>query len=113
MYILIESCSVSDPRHLLNFLLVLQIQQLNDTSGYVFLQVMGVSHSLFEHELETMKSSKGVTLDTDLTTEDLKALVQKYKEVYRAAKGSDFPTGDLLKLIPDSRFQGNDSIMGI
>ncbi|BBN17421.1 pyruvate, orthophosphate dikinase [Marchantia polymorpha subsp. ruderalis] len=60
--------------------------------------VMGVSHSLFEHELETMKSSKGVTLDTDLTTEDLKALVQKYKEVYRAAKGSDFPTDPLEQM---------------
>ncbi|KAL3680159.1 hypothetical protein R1sor_023115 [Riccia sorocarpa] len=60
--------------------------------------VMGVSHSLFEQELEDLKSSRGVTQDTDLTTEDLKELVQKYKQVYRTAKGSDFPTDPLEQL---------------
>ncbi|KAL2612921.1 hypothetical protein R1flu_024613 [Riccia fluitans] len=60
--------------------------------------VMGVSHSLFEQELEALKSSKGVAQDTDLTTEDLKELVQKYKQVYRTAKGSDFPTDPLEQL---------------
>lgn len=54
---------------------------------------MDVSHQLFEHELETLKSTKGVTLDTELTTDDLKELVIKYKSVYRKAKGADFPTG--------------------
>lgn len=57
------------------------------------LQVMGVSHSLFEHELESLKTARGVHNDTDLTTQDLKELVQKYKSVYRNAIGKDFPTG--------------------
>ena len=59
-------------------------------------KVMGVSHSLYEHELESMKAARGVNLDTDLTTEDLKELVQKYKGVYRKAIGEAFPTGKLL-----------------
>jgi pyruvate,orthophosphate dikinase len=54
--------------------------------------VMGVSHSLYEHELESMKDARGVHQDTDLTTEDLKELVQKYKDVYQKAIGKPFPT---------------------
>lgn len=54
---------------------------------------MGVSHSLYEHELESMKDARGVHQDTDLTTEDLKELVQKYKDVYQKAIGKPFPTG--------------------
>src|SRR5207237_6744733 len=34
--------------------------------------VMGVDHHHFEHELSAVKKNKGVTLDTDLSTEDLK-----------------------------------------
>jgi pyruvate,orthophosphate dikinase len=60
-------------------------------------KVMGVSHTLFEHELETMKAARGVDHDTDLTTEDLKELVEKYKGVYQKALGEDFPTGNLFK----------------
>jgi pyruvate,orthophosphate dikinase len=54
--------------------------------------VMGVSHSLYEHELESMKDARLVQQDTDLTTEDLKELVQKYKAVYQKAIGKPFPT---------------------
>ncbi|KAH7314386.1 hypothetical protein KP509_21G000900 [Ceratopteris richardii] len=54
--------------------------------------VMGVSHSLFEHELESLKRRKGVTQDTDLTTDDLKELVETYKAVYKKAIGKQFPT---------------------
>jgi pyruvate,orthophosphate dikinase len=62
--------------------------------------VMGVSHSLYEDELESMKAAREVHLDTDLTTEDLKELVQKYKGVYRKAIGEAFPTGKLLFSCP-------------
>jgi pyruvate,orthophosphate dikinase len=62
-------------------------------------QVMGVSHSLFEHELETLKAAHGLVLDTDLTTEDLKELVSKYKGVYHKAIGEDFPTGESSSLL--------------
>lgn len=53
--------------------------------------VMGISHALFEHELESLKNRRGVAQDTDLTTNDLKELVEKYKAVYLKATGKHFP----------------------
>jgi len=52
--------------------------------------VMGVSHALFEDQLEAMKREKGVSVDTDLSADDLKELVQRYKGVYKA-QGTQFP----------------------
>ena len=52
---------------------------------------MGVEHELFEHELHSMKEAKGVKLDTDLSADDLKELVKRYKAVYQKAVGEDFP----------------------
>ena len=49
--------------------------------------VMGVEHAKFEHAIHEMKETKGVEFDTDLTAQDLRALVEKYKEIvnsYRA-----------------------------
>ena len=43
---------------------------------------MGVEHEHFEHELEALKKQRGVKLDTDLTADDLKELVKRYKAVY-------------------------------
>lgn len=56
--------------------------------------MVGVDHALYEEELEKLKHERGVTLDTELTTEDLKELVQRYKAVFKKASGSDFPTGE-------------------
>eukprot|EP00250_Pteridium_aquilinum_P015706 c22711_g1_i1 orf=319-3255(-) len=53
--------------------------------------VMGIPHALFEHELEVLKNRRGVVQDTDLTTDDLKELVEKYKTVYTKARGKPFP----------------------
>ncbi|HSU66709.1 MAG TPA: pyruvate, phosphate dikinase, partial [Tepidisphaeraceae bacterium] len=53
--------------------------------------VMGVDHEHFEHELSAVKNSRGVKLDTDLDTEGLKEVVERYKRVYREHVGSDFP----------------------
>jgi pyruvate,orthophosphate dikinase len=52
---------------------------------------MGVEHEHFEHEISEMKKAKGVKLDTDLTGEDLKELVHRYKAVYKGDVGEDFP----------------------
>src|SRR4051794_30858743 len=52
---------------------------------------MNVKHEHFEHELEQMKHQKGVKLDTDLTADDLKELVKRYKAVYKKDVGDDFP----------------------
>ncbi|CAL9163459.1 unnamed protein product [Musa hybrid cultivar] len=54
--------------------------------------VMGIPHSLFEEQLEALKTAKGVKDDTDLTAADLKELVAQYKNVYIEAKGEQFPT---------------------
>jgi pyruvate, orthophosphate dikinase len=53
---------------------------------------MDVDKENFEHALEAMKHKKGVALDTDLSSDDLKALVQEYKAIYKKIKGEDFPT---------------------
>ncbi|HET6572679.1 MAG TPA: pyruvate, phosphate dikinase, partial [Fimbriiglobus sp.] len=52
---------------------------------------MGCEHEGFEHEIHRMKDQKGVKLDTELTTDDLKELVARYKAVYKKHVGDDFP----------------------
>src|SRR5271170_2912861 len=59
--------------------------------------VMGVDHEHFEHELSDVKNTKGVKLDTELSTEDLKEVVQRYKNVYKHHVGSDFPTDPYIQ----------------
>jgi pyruvate,orthophosphate dikinase len=60
--------------------------------------VMGVDHEHFEHELSAVKDAKGVKLDTDLDTEGLKEVVERYKRVYREHVGSDFPQDPFIQL---------------
>ena len=52
---------------------------------------MGCDHEEFEHAIHSMKEKKGVKLDTELSTEDLKELVNQYKAVYKKHVGEDFP----------------------
>ena len=52
---------------------------------------MGLEHHDFEHILEKIKNKKGVANDTDLDADDLKKLVEEYKKMYKAKKGSNFP----------------------
>ncbi|EKY22720.1 pyruvate, phosphate dikinase [Clostridium celatum] len=64
--------------------------------------VMGVEKRLFENLIDEAKEAKGVKYDTDLTAEDLKELVVKYKELYKKEKGEDFtqdPTVQLTEAI--------------
>ncbi|MDD3262362.1 MAG: pyruvate, phosphate dikinase [Candidatus Absconditabacteria bacterium] len=53
--------------------------------------VMEVPHHDFEHALQSVKSEKGVKLDTDLDVEDLKKVVKLYKEAIQKATGKMFP----------------------
>ncbi|MEG0251673.1 MAG: pyruvate, phosphate dikinase [Christensenellaceae bacterium] len=53
--------------------------------------VMCIDKEKFEHDLTAMKAAKGVKLDTDLTADDLKELVVKYKAIYKKEMGKDFP----------------------
>ena len=45
--------------------------------------VMEVPKSYFEKIIDELKAEKGVHFDTELTTEDLKELVKRFKEVYK------------------------------
>ena len=49
-------------------------------------------HDPFELIIEMVKEKRGVQLDTDLDTEDLKELVARFKSLIRARVGRDFPT---------------------
>ena len=53
--------------------------------------VLGVDHYHFEELLEYHKEDLGVVLDTELSAEDLKALVVQYKEVVQTELGAAFP----------------------
>lgn len=53
--------------------------------------VMGMNSSLLEVTLEDMKAEKGVQDDTDLSTDDLKKLVKKFKELVLQMTGQNFP----------------------
>jgi pyruvate,orthophosphate dikinase len=46
----------------------------------------------FEEIIDHMKKARKVTNDTDLTTEDLKELVTKFKAAVKKQTGKDFPT---------------------
>ena len=45
----------------------------------------------FEEIIEHLKEAKGVELDTDLTVDDLKELVAKFKSAVKKKTGKDFP----------------------
>ena len=54
--------------------------------------VMEVGKKFFEELIDKMKKEKGVTLDTELTADDLKTLAEQFKAEYKAKIGSDFPS---------------------
>ena len=49
--------------------------------------------------LEELKQAKGYQLDTEVTADELKELVVKYKEYYKNTFGEDFPTDPYAQLI--------------
>ena len=54
--------------------------------------VMEVGKKYFEQLIDKMKEERGVTLDVELTADDLKELASQFKAEYKAKIGSDFPT---------------------
>lgn len=61
------------------------IQMFSDT-------VLKVGKDLFEQAIQKMKEKKGVKDDTELNPEDLKELVEQFKEIVLKEKGESFPT---------------------
>ncbi|QVL33003.1 pyruvate, phosphate dikinase [Telmatocola sphagniphila] len=60
---------------------------------------MGCEHEDFEHEIHKLKEEKKVKLDTDLSADDLKELVKRYKAVYKKHVGEDFPNDPRKQLM--------------
>ncbi len=59
---------------------------------------MGVPKVRFDSLLDDMKEEKGVSLDTDLDAEDLKKLVDQFKQVYQDELNEDFPQEPVKQL---------------
>lgn len=68
-----------------------------------FLQMFGnvvldVNKDKFEHELTTIKQEKGYKQDTELSADDWKVVVEKFKAIIKEDTGADFPQEPLMQL---------------
>ncbi len=61
--------------------------------------VMEVGKKYFEELIDELKEKKGITLDTEMTTDDLKELVSQFKAEFKRAKGFDFPADPVEQLM--------------
>ena len=61
--------------------------------------VMGVEKRLFENIIDEMKEARGVHYDTELTANDLKELVVKFKDLYKKEMKKDFPQDPKEQLV--------------
>ena len=61
--------------------------------------VMEVPKSLFERVLDEIKESKGAHFDTDLSADDLKEVITRFKQIYKDKMGEDFPQEPRVQLM--------------
>ena len=61
--------------------------------------VMEMSKSFFEGILTEIKDAKGAKYDTDLTTDDLKEVIARYKAIYAEKMGAEFPQDPKVQLM--------------
>ncbi|MBU0666302.1 MAG: pyruvate, phosphate dikinase [Nanoarchaeota archaeon] len=61
--------------------------------------VMGVEHAYFEKILDKIKETKGVNYDDELSVEDLKEIVKKYKDMIREKTENEFPNSAKEQLL--------------
>ncbi len=61
--------------------------------------VMELSKKRFEEIIDEVKAEKGVKLDVELDTDDMKRLVVLFKEFYKKEKGEDFPQDPKVQLM--------------
>ena len=61
--------------------------------------VMEMSKSFFEGILDEIKQSKGAKYDTDLTADDLKEVIARYKAIYAEKMGEEFPQDPKVQLM--------------
>ncbi len=61
--------------------------------------VMDISKEKFEHIFEGIKNARNVHYDNELTVEDLKEVVSKYKALYKEEIGESFPEDPQKQLL--------------
>jgi len=61
--------------------------------------VMEMSKTFFEGILDEIKEAKGAKFDTDLTADDLKEVIAKYKAIYKEKMGEEFPQDPKVQLM--------------
>lgn len=60
--------------------------------------VMGIPDEAFERPMEKYKREKGYKLDTEMTADDWKRMVEEFKAVVKKEKGFDFPQDPFKQL---------------
>ena len=60
--------------------------------------VMGINGDNFENVLSEKKQARGYKYDTELTVDDLKELIEEYKQIIRGSAGIDFPANPVEQL---------------
>jgi pyruvate,orthophosphate dikinase len=61
--------------------------------------VMEVDKPKFEKILDAVKHENNAKFDTDLTADNLKEIVKRYKEMYKKEKGAEFPQEPKVQLM--------------
>lgn len=61
--------------------------------------VMGIDKNKFEDILDEVKEENEAKFDTDLTAENLKEVVRRFKELYKKEMGEDFPQDPKVQLL--------------
>jgi pyruvate,orthophosphate dikinase len=70
---------------------------MEKAAGLEIAEGMGIRQQL-EREMDTMKKARGVKLDTDLTADDLKELIEIYKAKVKEVIGKPFPEDPMEQL---------------
>lgn len=60
--------------------------------------VMGIDKALFEHIIQKKKDVKKIKLDTSLSIDDLKDMIEKFKKLIKEKAGEEFPQNPLEQL---------------
>ncbi len=61
--------------------------------------VMEMSKTFFEAILDEIKEQKGIQYDFELSADDLKEIIAKYKSIYKEKMGEDFPQDPKVQLM--------------
>jgi len=60
--------------------------------------VENIEHEKFEHIINTVKVSKGIKQDTDMTATDWQEVVKAYKKLFKIEKNREFPSDAKVQL---------------